>query len=455
MTNSVLLFIAAVAAAIAVWWSATRTSAALPPTVLSLIMLAIALGGPVWEWSKYAEGAGLPPNVSAANFGESVAVRAFLWASIGAALGALLVPRGAHEFLRRRNSAVWTPPRALSVGLVAVSALSFVAWLIGSGPSFLRREIYTQSDGNGFLLRASFPLGVIVGLISMAAVAAQSDRLLRVLTMTTSAIWFIGLTAIGSRTALAFPLVAAVLVIHNEVKRRRIHPLAITFAMFLLALPMFTFGVVKQARSMPHGLLNLPNVVSTYISDSLASTDSLLLPLKQLTASIYAAFPVAEQSARYDVGLNVLIANANVLPGTAQAMELERYWPYEWVPLCFAGTWYGAAGWAGQLILFGAVGWITGYTAYNLQRGRFYFISFLPLGMALLIALLSIQYPSRMVWRIISVAVAILIFSFLTRDRRRSTCDGGLAAHSGTYASPDSGHIESDVSYEVSAGASR
>lgn len=419
MTNAVTLAVAILAAAIAVYWSIARTSNAWAPTVLSLIMLVAALGGPVWEWSKYAGGAGLPPNVPAPSFQESIAVQAFLWASIGASLSALLVPRLLPSELRQgRSAASWAPPRSLSIGLIVISSLSLVGWLLGSGPSFFRREVYTQSDGNDFLLRASFPLGVIVGLIALSVVAVERDKLLRALLITLASLEFIGLVGLGSRTALAFPLVGAILVIHNEVKMRRLHPLALLTAALLLALPIFTFGIVGKARSMPHGLLNIPNVASAYLSETLESTDSFLLPLKQLAASIFAAFPIGEQSATYDVGLNVLIANANVLPGTAQAMELERYWPYEWVPLCFAGTWYGATGWAGQLILFGAVGWVTGYTTYNLKRGRLRYISLLPMGMAVLIGVLSIQYPSRMVWRIISVAVMILIMSILIRDRR-------------------------------------
>lgn len=435
MTNVVLLIAALIATGAAIWQSATRSSASWAPTVLALIMLAISLGGPVWEWSKYAEGAGLPPSVTAASFTESNAVKAYLWACLGGALAALVVPRNRANANEPRGE--WTSSRKLSIVLVFVSALSFVAWLIGSGPSFLRREVYTQADGVGFLLRASFPLGVIVGLIGLAVVAVETDRVLRTLMLVTSAMWFIGLTAVGSRTALAFPLVGFVLVIRNELVRRRIHPLAIAAAAGLLALPILTFGVIKQARAMPHGLLNLPHVVSTYVSDSLASTDSLLLPLKQIAASIFAAFPIGDQSALYDVGLNVLVANANVLPGTAQPMELERYWPFEWVPLCFAGTWYGAAGWAGQLLLFGVISWLCGYTSYNLGRSRFRFLTFLPIGMATLIALLSIQYPSRMVWRIISVAVFLAIASFLARDRR-----GGSGELPPIAATPDGGFLD-------------
>ena len=71
MTNFELLVVAILCVTTAVWWTATRTSAAAGPLVLALIMLVIGVGGPVWEWSKWSAGAGLPPFVLAASFSES------------------------------------------------------------------------------------------------------------------------------------------------------------------------------------------------------------------------------------------------------------------------------------------------------------------------------------------------------------------------------------------------
>ena len=195
------------------------------------------------------------------------------------------------------------------------------------------------------LLRVFWPMGVVFGLIAMALIAVEKDRKLRFCMIGIAILWFIGSAATGSRTAVAFPLLAAALIIRHEISKRRLHLPMIAAALTLLVASVITFSVSLQARSIPHGLLNLPNVVGVTISDSLASTDSFLHPLKQLASSVFVSVPDAEQSATYDVGLDVLIANANVLPGTAQPTELERYWPYEWVPLSFAGTWFGATGW--------------------------------------------------------------------------------------------------------------
>jgi iron complex transport system permease protein len=379
-------------------------------------MLVMAVGGPIWDWSKWSGGAGLALVVRAAPFGESKAVPAFLWASIGAALSALLLPQAPASVRENKN---WMYTKKISTVAIVAAAISLVGFLIGSGPSILSEEVYgLGADGNAFLLRMFWPVGVIIGLIPLALIAFEKDRKLRFWMIGIATLWFICSAATGSRTAVAFPLVGALLIIRHQVSKRRLHLPIIAAALILLATSVVTFSVSLEARSIPHGLLNLPNVVGVTISDSLASTDSFLHPLKQLASSVFVSVPDAEQSATYGVGLDVLVANANVLPGTAQPMELERYWPYVWVPLSFAGSWFGATGWVGQFLLFGAIGWMCGYTADNIQRSRFNILSFAPIYTASMIGLLSAQYSSRMVWRVVSIGIFLLIASFLARRTR-------------------------------------
>lgn len=415
MTNFQLLVLALIPLTGAVWLSVKRTTAAAAPAFLAVIMLLLALGGPVWEWSKYSGGTGMPPTVKAAAFHESKAVSAFLWASIGASLSALLVP---PVPLQARPTRQVMPSRNVSIVVAVVSAVAFVTFVVGSGPSLLRREVYLHDDGLLFLLHVSWPLGVIFGTIATALTAWEKDRRLRLLLIATAALWFIGPLCLGSRTACAAPMLGSALIIYNQIRRRRLHLPLIAAALALLVTAIFTFSVVNKAREMPHGLLNVPNVVQATASDMRNSTDSILLPVKQLVASVFAAFPDAEESARYDVS-RVLLDNANPLPGTGRSSDLERYWPYQWVPLSFAGEWFGAMGWVGQILMFGAMGWIFGLTMHNLQRSRFRIISFLPLGFVALIGVLSIEYSSRMVFRMISISLIILAASYLVRERRR------------------------------------
>ena len=125
MTNFQLLVIAIISVAAAVWWCATRTSAAWAPTVLAIIMLVMAVGGPIWDWSKWSGGAGLAPVVKAAPFAESKAVPAFLWASIGAGLSALLVPQAPASVRENKN---WMRTKNISIVAIVAAAISFVGF---------------------------------------------------------------------------------------------------------------------------------------------------------------------------------------------------------------------------------------------------------------------------------------------------------------------------------------
>jgi hypothetical protein len=413
LTNVQLFVLALISLTVAVWLSVKRTSAAAAPAVLAALMLLLALGGFLWEWSKHSGGAALPPSVPAVAFSEAKAAPAFLWASIGASLSALLVPPIPAQALPTRKVA---PSRKLSIAVAIVSAVTFVANVIGEGPSFFKNDAYLYSDGTLFLLMASLP-GIVSGVLGVVLSAWEKDRGLRILLIATSALWFIGPLSTGSRMACAVPIVSCVLIVFNEIRRRRLHLPLIAAAAALFVTGIFTFSVVTNARAMPHGLLNIPNVVEVTASGIANSTDSILEPAKELVSSVAVGFPLAEQSVHEDVAIGTLLANANPLPGTAQSAELERYWPYAWAPLSFAGEWYGAVGCIGQILIFGAMGWISGLAMHNLQRSRFRLMSFLPLGFIALAGVFSIEYSSRAVWRIISLSVILLIASYLVRER--------------------------------------
>jgi hypothetical protein len=413
LTNVQLLVLALISLTVAVWVSMKRTSAAAAPAVLAAIMLLLALGGPLWEWSKHSGYAGLPSSVQAVAFSESKAVPAFLWASIGAGLSALLVPALPPRALPALKV---MPSSKLSIVVAVVSAVAFVTNVIGEGPSFFKNDSYLYTDGTLFLLMASWP-GIVSAVLGVVLTLWEKDRKLRLLLIATSALWFIGPVSSGSRTACAVPIVGGLLIVFNEIRRRRIHLPLIAAAAALLVTGVFTFGVVIMARAMPHGLLNMPEVVQATASYMDESTDSVVEPAKQLVASVFVAFPIAEESVHIDVNPGTLFENANPLPGTSKSAELERYWPFWWVPLSFAGEWFAAMGCVGQVLLFGAMGLIFGQAIHNLQRSRFRLIAFLPLGFMALVGVLSIEYSSRMVWRTMSVSVLLLIASYLVRER--------------------------------------
>ena len=290
MTNFQLLVIAIISVAAAVWWCATRTSAAWTATVLAIVMLVMAVGGPIWEWSKWSGGAGLVAVVRAGPFDESMAVQAFLWASIGAGLSALLIGQAPALVRQNRN---WMVSKNISIVVLLPRPISFVGFLIGNGPASSRGSICSDG-GNPFLLRVFWPLGCLIGLIALALVAVEKDRKLRFCMIGTSDSLVQGSVATGSRTAVAFPLVGAILIIRHEISQRRLHPFIIAATPLLFATSVFTFSVTLQARSISSGLLYLPDIVGVTISDSLSSTDSFLRPLKQFASSVFVSFPDAE-----------------------------------------------------------------------------------------------------------------------------------------------------------------
>ena len=269
MPNSLLLLIAVATTGAAVWAMVVRPSAAAPAVAMSLVMLIASLGGPVWEWTKYVGGAGLPADVDAAPFADSLAVKAFLWACIGSGVSAFLVPRMPDSLREFKEDA--NPSERITVVTLVAVVVSFVLFVIGSGPSFFSRQYYLESDGNLFLLRAAFPVGLVLGLLALGQSTMERRPSWRIAIYVMAAVWFVGLASVGSRTALAFPLLGAVLIISRSIKARRLRPLALSIAAGLIALAVFTFGVVLKARYVPHGLFNLPSVAAAFVMASFSS----------------------------------------------------------------------------------------------------------------------------------------------------------------------------------------
>ncbi|ULE33627.1 hypothetical protein [Mycobacterium sp. IDR2000157661] len=422
LTNTALGTIAVLTTALAIWIWWRRSSAALAPVLLAVPLLLIALFGvPLWEWSKHSKGAGLGPEIRGVPFTHSIGVTALLWACIGAGLSALLLPavgRGAERAADRGPAAPTDfHSRTTSVVCIWATLGSLAVWLIGSGPSILVRDYYLQSDGIEFFLLVGWPLCFLAAIITLVLSIFERDPLLKLFMWAAVAAVYIVMTAVGTRMAITFPAVAAFVLVGNMVRNRRLYVVSLVAAVGLLGLAAFTFSVVFTARGVPHGLLNLPGIVMAVVDRSNSLSNLVLTPVKQLVSSIAVAYPLVERSAQYDL-LEILIANANPLPGTAVGRGFEVYWPYSWVPLAFVGTWYGSTGWLGQLLLYCFMGWTTGYAMANFLRSRLSYLWLLTVPVALALGALSIQYTSRNVWRVLSIAVVLLVVSYLIRRKR-------------------------------------
>jgi iron complex transport system permease protein len=239
---------------------------------------------------------------------------------------------------------------------------------------------------------------------------------------------YVAMMSVGTRMAIVFPAVAAFVLIAGIIRSRRLNVIAVAAAVVLLGLAAFTFSVVYAARGAPHGLLNLPELIRAVIVRSDNFTDLLLSPVKQLVSSVFVAYPLIEQSSRYEL-LDILVANANPLLGTSLGRGFEVFWPYSWVPLSFVGTWFGATGWMGQVLLFCFMGWTTGYTIANFARSKFPYASLMAIATVLALGALSIEYSSRNVWRVLSIGIVLLVVSYLVRRRRvGSASSAGIVA---------------------------
>jgi iron complex transport system permease protein len=419
LTNTSLAVIALVTTSVAIWVWIRRSSAALAPVLLAVPLLIIALfGGPLWEWSKYSGGAGLGPDIRAVPFADSIGATALLWACIGAGLSALLLPPVGRDHERSAGGgAARIQSRTVSIICIWATVVFLAVWIIGSGPSILSRDYYLQSDGIEFFLLVGWPLCFLAAIVTLVLSGFESDPLIKFYMLAVCAVVYIVMMAVGTRMAIVFPALAALVLIGSMIRNRRINVIALAAAIALLGLAAFTFSVVLAARVAPHGLLNLPGIIRGVIDRGSSFTDLLVTPIKQLCSSVAVAYPLVERSAQSNI-LDILLSNANPLPGTAAGRGFEVYWPYSWVPLAFVGTWFGSTGWVGQVLLYCFTGWATGYTIANFERSKLPYLSLLVYPAALGLGALSIQYTSRNVFRVLSIALVLLFVSYLIRRKR-------------------------------------
>jgi len=444
LTNAVLLLVGVLACVFCVVMARTRNPANWSPAAMAFTFMIVALFGPsLWTWSRYSGGAGLPDTVDSSTPLDSAATPPLVWATVGAAVATLLVPAAqvtADKYFLGRTHAGLTPDlpvarnsdgerttvraRANENGssgarfMLVAMVVTYGVWLLGQGPSVLNRVEYLQTDGEPTLLRATYPAGVVLALAALWLASNDRSTIVRWATYAMAVVWFVSLSSVGTRTAVAFPLLFAVIMIRKGTARNRLNAGALIIGCVAAVAVVITFGVTQDARQYPHGLLNYWSLLTGVLDGNALTTT-----LQRLTSSIFAAHPIIERSALTQVDPSFLIANANPIPGTAQPPELERLWPYEWVPLAFVGTWYSALGTLAQVFLFGSMAYSCGITMHNLRLGRLQAASILPVGLAVLMALLSIQYPSRMVFRIFSIAVMLAVLSYLVRSRRSRGAD--------------------------------
>jgi iron complex transport system permease protein len=421
-----LLLVVTISALIAGGWVVFRRHQwAMPGLVAATLMWFFAvLGGHLWNLSRKYNGSGIPPSMAADTVLGSPAMRALLWASAGSLLGV-----AAFMYLqsRRSKSVTWAqgptvviPTQRLRVdvlrptSLIVLSAALFVAWLLGQGPSIWARDTYLAADGIGALLTATTVPAPLIGATALAiSLILPASRETRALSVALGVVWWICTLAVGTRLAIAFPLaVAAALVAKRlRVRRSRLRLFGdLALAYLTLYLIIFSFSVTLEVRHIPHGLSYLPEL---FASDTRPGPFALLSwgpMILLMVSSVTSGFVITDYSVLHPPPAKILWLNANPLPGSIagiDAFSYERMWPLDWVPLSMAGEWYGIYGAVGQLLLYGvtafAGAWAVDY--FNSRKQRF----FAALVMVLTIAnvTISVQYPSRWFWRLLSLVVLL------------------------------------------------
>lgn len=420
-----ILLLAALVVGAAGWFGWNRT-AALPGFLMSLLYLGFAVvGGPLWIWARTDSAAGLPASLPVDARLSSAGTAAFACAATGAAVGALLANRCWADHLPLAESReILTSPR-VAAGAQIASAVTFVMWLGGQGPSVLNRQVYLDIDGSHALLAVTNIAGPIIGVLALIVGLVSSDRRTQLISASLAAAWWVVSASVGTRYSVAFPLVAGVGLLARGVGGRTTKSTVLGVIAFVVGVlaSIYTFGVAYVVRGMPHGLLNLPAVLG---SSQLPTLDpqSWVAPLKWVVSSVTASFPVTDRSVSFAPPWQLLANNLNPAPSflhQVDAFNFERLRPYVWVPLSFVGEAYGSFGYVACALSFAAFTFTIGAGAVYVQRRG---VGPAAAAMALLclfFAVFSVQYSSRSVGRIGSfvLVVPLLVWvATLLRDRR-------------------------------------
>jgi hypothetical protein len=386
---------------------------AVPGLYLGGFFLVMAVLGPLaWNWSRDMNGAGFPGSIPASTDIFALGATVFASASVGCLLGAAIA-----SSVSRAKFSIHAMGEALSnkrviVGAQLFSAALLLLWAIGQGTSLLARDQYLRTDGVDFVLKAVNLLGPLGGICAFFVSILAGSKRVRVASVTLAAAWWCATLSVGTRLAVAFTLIAVVMLVTRFLGRRTPLPAlqAILGIPVLAYFALVTFTVSSVVRSAPHGLLRLPTILSDRNVPSLFDLSTWIRPIKGLVSSITAAVPLTEQSAIHAPSGGLLLNNLNPLPAAAlnvDAYSFERFWPYFWVPLSFLGEWYGAFGPFAAIAIFAMISISAGIGCAWLQRKNLNIGVVLILVITVAMAFVVVQYPSRSSGRVISFVVLL------------------------------------------------
>jgi len=466
-----LALAASVTLILAILISRQRT-AALPGIILAAFFLAFALfGASAWNWSRDQNGAGLPGQIPATAGFDTIGVNAFASAALGAALAALVgAAVSKQSFSLSSIFGKLSQPR-LGTYTQLASLVALILWLVGQGTNLWLRQNYMDTNGSQAFLTTFSLIGPLVGISALLIGTLSGVRATRVASWALGASWW-GLTsAVGTRVAVGFVLTAVLACVIYFFRHRSIASRLVTFIELIVFsyATLATFAVTYVARGTTHGLSRLAGLFASESVPRPFDIATWIPALKWLTSSIFASFPLTEQSALRAPPASIIIANLNPLPASLLNIDpytFERLWPWMWVPLGFVGEVYGAFGPMVEAGLFFCIALSAGVGAAWLQKKHLDVAVVLVLVMVVALGFLAIQYPSRSAGRIISfvvigpylgaAVVGVLKLFRVPRmtdhfDRKRRT-EQPISAGKGEGSSPHRGRRSKSSQGEISEG---
>lgn len=406
---------------------------ALPAVFLTLGFAVSGWLGPhIWNLSASTGRTGIPIY---RNFDEAVTTDVagiFLAASLGPLLVASVVV-AAHKSAPRVVAKGDVSIKQRAFGLIAnvspsllllLSTVMLAAWSLGQGSTLLQSSKYLSASGPVTLQHLSNPLvpvALLAGFFSALSARLQHGRSWKLLfgsSLFVLVLWWIALTAKGTRQSAAVPLLIGALLFVSFSRGSGLLKTMISTGFGWISL--VTLSVAIQVRQRPGGILNLPTLVFSNDTPWPVGNASIWDVFAFIGKNLSGFVLVTGMSVERAPSSDFLVDNMNPLPrglgGGAESYNRERLWPYEWVPLSSLGELMGALGPVGVISITSLLAIVLTIAATAIPGSRLSSaLSVAALALTPLIFLMLVQYSSRNCFRVMWLAVLVAAVQTLLR----------------------------------------